>query len=166
MKPIYWICICSSLIISISGCKKTHNDDPVYYTTSFTVKNSANLYKTTGCFNRFCIMSGVCNTFYLNPSEISTNYLNLGFPKAVKTGDTFTQETWGTHLLYTDNLGHQYFSSAYDTLNIHIDVWEGHAGWAKGTFSGKLKYTDPVYGLDSVYITNGTFTSKIWYTLQ
>ena len=151
-------------LLIISGCKK--KEDPVdpYNYASATIKGAKVSFKTKHSFGRFCLTSGTCNTFYVNPDNILQHYIMIGLPKSPKVGTTYTNDSSKTVLLYTDASGKQYFSSWTDTLRITITRWDQSSGIANGTFSGKLRYSpdEPPYIYDSVYVENGTFSAPIW----
>jgi len=154
-------------MIFADSCKK-HEDPPVvYYTASATIKGTLVQFKTTSTFSHLCIFSGVCNTFYVDPYNGLVNYIIIGLPKDVYTGMDLKNGDGGIQILYTDVNGRQYFSSKFDSLKIHVDEWQGHGGWGKGTFMAKLRYSGSQPPLnDSLTITNGNFSSRIWYYFQ
>jgi hypothetical protein len=160
-----------SLIILISitaGCKKKSSDpETVYYYANAQVKGVNYTFKTTSSFSKFCILTGVCNTFFVDPMVTNKNLLMIGLPVTVKAGITYTSDSSHTQVMFTDPTGRQYFSTYGDSLNISITKWEGHGGTGAGTFSGKLRYQGPKsFTPDSVYIKNGSFSSRIWFTIQ
>jgi len=151
-------------LIMISGCKK-HKDDPiVYYTANCTIKGVPVQFKTTSTFNRLCLLTGVCNQFYVDPGNTGINSLFIGLPWGVYSGMNLKNGDDGIQIVYYDAQGRGFFSTKYDSLAIHIDEWQGHGGWAKGTFTAKLRYSSmdpPAY--DSLTLKGGTFESRIWY---
>jgi hypothetical protein len=162
MKTKATLVVMMALVVAVVSCKKK-TEDPVYYTTSFKAGTTQCNFKTTSTFGKFCIVTHFCNSFYADPAVTSMNTLSIGLPSTVATGSVLHNGD-GIQLVYIDKNGHSYFSSAYDSLTITVSEWGGHDGWARGSFSGKLRYTSsepPVY--DSIYITNGTFESKIWF---
>jgi hypothetical protein len=151
----------------LSACKKK-SEDPVttYYYANAQVKGVNIAFKTTSNFGKLCIMTGVCNTFYTDPAAQDKNYLMIGMPTTVKAGVTYTSDSSHTQILYVDNAGRKYYSSWGDSLSITVTKWEGQGGTGAGTFSGKLRYEIvPPNQPDSIYITNGSFSAKIWFVL-
>jgi hypothetical protein len=169
MKTTQLLIFSLSLIILLAGCKKKEPEPEItYYYANAQVKGVNTSFKTTASFGKFCIMTGVCNTFYVDPSSTAKNYLMIGLPTTVKTGVTYTSDSSHTQVLFTDNTGRQYFSSYGDSLMITVTKWDGHGGTGAGTFSGKLRYQDAAspYAKDSVYVKNGTFSAPIWFVIQ
>ncbi len=167
MKPTHCAASILCVLILATSCKKKSDPEPAYFYASTQIKGVATTFKTTSNFSKFCILTGVCNTFYGDPSVIDKNALMIGFPLSVKAGVTYTNDSSWTQVLYTDKNGHQYFSHTGDSLRITITKWEGHGGTGEGTFSGKLRYyPDPPLTADSLYLKNGTFSAKIWYVIQ
>jgi hypothetical protein len=163
MKRIFLLLLPVAVIVLSNSCKK-HEDPVTYYSTNFTIKGTAYQYKTTSSFGRLCLLSGNCNTFYADPVLMQGSTLMIGLPGDVYTGMNIKSGDANWQIIYYDATGRGFFSSRYDSVNIHIDEWQGHGGWGKGTFSVKLRYTSmtPPYA-DSLTITNGTFSSRIWY---
>ncbi|MEI6434663.1 MAG: hypothetical protein WCP32_07455 [Bacteroidota bacterium] len=165
MKTTSLILTVLALLVSVSACKKK-TEDPVttYFNANAQIKGVNIAFKTTSNFGKLCVMTGVCNTFYTDPAVQDKNYLMIGFPTSVKAGVTYTSDSSRTQILYVDNAGRKYFSTWGDSLNITITKWEGHGGTGAGTFSGKLRYEivapNPP---DSIYVKNGSFSSKIWF---
>jgi len=167
MKTRYFIIVFLAIACVASGCKKKKEEDKVYYTSNFSVNGKVVQFKTTSTFGRFCIMTGVCNSFYLTPDgSLGTSFLSIGFPANVSTGCTYKNGDSNVQIVYGDGNGYRYFSNLWDndTLLIHIDEWQGHGGWAQGTFSAKLRMD--IAPFDTIYITNGIFSSRIWYYFQ
>ena len=167
MKRSHLILALLTLVLMLSACKKK-SDDPVttYYYASAQVKGVNIAFKTTSNFGKLCIMTGVCNTFYTDPAAQDKNYLMIGMPTTVKAGVTYTSDSSHTQILYVDNAGRHYYSSWGDSLSITVTKWEGQGGTGAGTFSGKLRYEIvPPNPPDSIYITNGSFSAKIWFVL-
>jgi len=167
MKKNIAILFLLTALIFADSCKK-HEDTPVvYYTASCTVNGKPDQFKTTSTFSRFCILSGVCNTFFVDPNNSQINSLTIGLPLDVYTGMNLKNGDKGIQIVFYDGQGRGFFSSKYDSLAIHIDEWQGHGGWGKGTFTAKLRYssTVPPYA-DSITLTNGNFSSRIWYYFQ
>ncbi len=167
IRIVFTTSLLSALSLSLimySGCKK-HKDDPiVYYTANCTIKGVPAQFKTTAAFNRICLLTGVCNQFYVDPGNTGINSLLIGLPLGVYTGMNLKNGDDGIQIVYYDDHGRGFFSTKYDSLTIHIDEWQGHGGWAKGTFTAKLRYSSmdpPAY--DSVTLKGGTFESRIWY---
>jgi len=167
LLPLVMLLLASFLsLIMISGCKK-HQDPVVYYSANCTIKGVPVQFKTTSTFNHFCLFSGNCNTFYVNPDNTGINSLSIGLPWGVYTGMNLKNGDDGIQIVYYDGQGRGFFSSKYDSIAIHVDEWQGHGGWGKGTFTAKLRYISadpPVY--DSITITGGNFESRIWYVFQ
>ncbi len=151
------------LVITAAGCKKkTPDPGPTYYYANAQVSGVNKAFKTTSSFSKFCIMTGVCNTFYADPEIQHFNVLSLGFPLTVKAGLTYTNDSSYTQIMYIDGNGKYYYSSSGDSLSINVTKWEGHGGTGAGTFSGKLRLQG---SNDSIYIKNGTFSSPIWFVV-
>ncbi|MCX6276766.1 MAG: hypothetical protein NT004_01550 [Bacteroidetes bacterium] len=165
MKKLLCLLLGLTLMIMAAGCKKKSTDpETIYYYASVQIKGVGNTFKTTSTFSKLCLMTGVCNTFYTDPTVQDKNYLMIGFPTSVKAGVTYTSDSSHTQILYVDNAGRRYFSTWGDSLNITVTKWEGHGGTGTGTFSGKLRYEIvPPNPADSIYIKNGTFSAKIWF---
>jgi hypothetical protein len=167
MKKSHLILTLLALVLMLSACKKK-SEDPVttYYYANAQVKGVNIAFKTTSNFGKLCIMTGVCNTFYTDPAAQDKNYLMIGMPTTVKAGVTYTSDSSHTQILYVDNAGRHYYSSWGDSLSITVTKWEGQGGTGAGTFSGKLRYEIvPPNPPDSIYITNGSFSAKIWFVL-
>jgi len=167
MKRSHLILALLTLVLMLSACKKK-SEDPVttYYYANAQVKGVNIAFKTTSNFGKLCIMTGVCNTFYTDPAAQDKNYLMIGMPTTVKAGVTYTSDSSHTQILYVDNAGRKYYSSWGDSLSITVTKWEGQGGTGAGTFSGKLRYEIvPPNPPDSIYITNGSFSAKIWFVL-
>ena len=163
MKKVIFPLLLAAAIFSVESCKK--RDHPVtYYTANFKIEGTSYQYQTTSTFGRLCLLSGNCNNFYADPVGMQGSYLMIGLPGNVKAGMDIKPGDGNWQIVFFDKNGHGYYSSTYDSVNIHIDVWEGHGGWGKGTFSAKLRYSaaDPAAN-DSLTITDGTFSSRIWY---
>jgi len=167
MKKNILILLLLTIIILAGSCRK-HGDDPVvYYTAGCNVKGSPVQFKTTSTFSHLCILSGVCNTFYIDPNNVATGYIIIGLPKDVYTGMDLKNGDGGIQIVYTDLNGRQYFSSKFDSVRMHVSEWQGHGGWGKGTFTAKLRYSGSQPPLnDSLTLTNGNFSSRIWYYFQ
>ncbi|MEI8006577.1 MAG: hypothetical protein WCI48_10245 [Bacteroidota bacterium] len=151
------------LVIASAGCKKkTPDPGPTYYYANAQIGGVNKSFKTTASFSKFCLLTGVCNTFYSDPSNQNINVLSIGLPVTVKAGVTYTSDSSHTQMMYIDMYGKYYYSSSGDSLNINVTKWEGHGGTGAGTFSGKLRLQGSV---DSIYIKNGTFSSLIWFTV-
>ena len=151
------------LLIAAAGCKKkTPDPGPTYYYANAQVSGVNKAFKTTSAFSKFCLLTGVCNTFYTDPSIQSVNVLSIGLPVTVKAGVTYTSDSSHTQMMYIDGNGKYYYSSSGDSLNISVTKWEGHGGTGAGTFSGKLRLQGSI---DSIYIKNGTFSSLIWFVV-
>ncbi len=169
MKAKHLLILSLSVVILSSGCKKKDPEPEITYNyANAQVRGVNTSFKTTASFGKFCIMTGVCNTFYVDPSVTAKNYLMIGLPTTVKAGVTYTSDSSHTQVLFTDNTGRQFFSSQGDSLMITVTKWDGHGGTGAGTFSGKLRFQDVVapYTKDSVYLKNGTFSAPIWYIIQ
>jgi len=157
-----------TVMILSAGCKKKSSDPEItYYYAQAQIRGVNSLFKTTSNFSKFCILTGVCNTFYIDPQASGQNVISIGLPVTVKAGVTYTSDSSHTQVMYIDPTGRKYYSRSGDSLNITVTRWEGHGGTGAGTFSGKLMFegTTP-YVPDSVYITNGSFSSKIWFVIQ
>ena len=167
MKTTSLIFTVLALFVIVSACKKK-SEDPVttYYYANAQIKGVNKTFKTTSNFGKLCVLTGVCNTFYTDPTVQDKNYLMIGLPTTVKAGVTYTSDSSHTKVLYVDNAGRKYFSSWGDSLNILVTKWEGHGGTGTGTFTGKLRYEIvPPNPQDSIYVKNGTFSAKIWFVL-
>jgi hypothetical protein len=151
------------LAIVLASCSKK-KEEPVYFHTTFTAGAQQLDFKTTSSFGKFCITTKYCNNFYATPGVIGTNEIMIGLPSTTATGVTLHNGD-GIQLVYFDAAGRGFYSGASDSAEVYISQWDGHGGWAKGTYSGKLRYSgqDPA-DYDSIYITNGSFSSRIWFT--
>lgn len=151
-----------------TGCAK-HDEDPqpVYYYASAQLRGMTTNFKTQSSFSKFCLTTGVCNSFYKDPSVLNKNIITIGMPKTVKAGVTYTNDSSWTQISYIDDQSRIYFSSRYDSLTIKVTKWEGHGGMAEGTFSARvfLETSDPKLN-DTISIRNGKFSAKIWYVIQ
>lgn len=168
MKTNQMLLLAFTMVIVLAGCKKKNSDpEVVYNTANAQVKGVNYAFKTTSSFGKFCIIAGVCNTFGVDPNVTSKNAIMIGLPKTVKAGVTYTSDSSATQIMYIDNDGRQFYSTWGDSLSITVTKWEGHNGYGAGTFSGKLRYSaDNAKSIDSVYVKNGTFSSRIWYVIN
>jgi len=167
MKTKKWLIFGLLIVIAIAGCKKkTIDPGPTYYYANAQISGVSKTFKTTSSFSKFCLPTGVCNTFYTDPANQNLSLLALWLPVTVKAGVTYTSDSSHTQLLYIDGNGKYYYSSRGDSLNIIVSRWEGHGGTGAGTFSGKLRLQSAKALSDSIYVKNGTFSSLIWFTIQ
>lgn len=168
MKTKISILMMLGMVLSVTSCTKKSSDPEItYYYASGQIRGVNQTFKTSSSFSKFCIIAGVCNTYFADPAVSSKNILAIGFPATAKAGVTYTNDSAHTQIYYFDNTGRKYYSSAYDSLSITLTKWEGHGGSCAGTFSCKLMYegTAP-YTPDSVYIKNGSFAAPIWFVIQ
>lgn len=152
----------ATIILSVS-CKKK-SDEPVYNTASCKINGTVHSFKTTQSLNKLCLLTTYCNTFLNDPNVIEINNISIGFPSDAAAGKIYKNGS-AVQLCYYDTQGRGFFNSQYDTLTIRIDQWSGNNGSVTGAFSGLLRYSssNPPYTIDSVLISNGTFTSHIAY---
>jgi len=165
MKSKHFLIALAALMMIMSGCKKK-KDEPVYYYATGQISGIVKTFKTTSSFGKFCIQSGVCNTFYADPEVTGVNSLTIGLPLTVQAGTTYTSDSSNTKIVYIDDSGRGYYSSWGDSLVISVTKWEGHAGTGAGTFYCKLRYSGQTPPYDSVTIKTGSFSSRIWYVVQ
>ena len=164
MKIQYLTTLLLALIIIVSGCKKKESDpDPVPY-ANFTVDGVKKEYNFHTNFNKFCIDVHFCGSFWESDENENINYIQVGLPSFVKSGETYvtTQGGGGSRLIFVDANGNMYRTDMGGTVTFNIELWEGSNGWVKGTFSGSaVNEDDPVN--DSIVIQDGYFQGKIWY---
>lgn len=147
-------------VLFLAGCG--NQDHTNIFHATFTADSVSKDFTTNlGFLN----LNGYDISYLGDPSGVDSNknYLQIGLPSGVKTGDTFTQQSDNCLLLYKDANGKWYRGqkgSAYDsTFTITVTSWPGPGGYAHGTFTGMLKDEDT--NSVTVSVQNGAFEGFI-----
>jgi hypothetical protein len=160
MKTTSVLLILLVISLAFTSCKKKH-DEPIKPYASFKVKGNTLEYWGWSKFNKMCIMSTYCATYYQDQADQIRNNLSIGLPSDAAAGKTYHTGQSKFYLIYFDNQGNKYYTYYGGNLTLTLDQWEGKGGYASGTFNGWIINENTL--TDSVLIENGKFLGKIWY---